>query len=220
MQPSTAKYYMDEQQLITAAQSGDVNAFNTLILTYQDVAYSVAFRILQDEPSAADATQDAFIKAFRKLHQFEGQYFKAWLLRIVTNVCYDELRRTKRRPTDSLDSMLDDSDRDSLPLENDTNADLNMLTRFDEPETALQRQELHSAIEDCLQQLTDTYRVVAILIDVEGLSYEDVAQSADISLGTVKSRLSRARARLRDCLQNYKELLPGQYRLNDTDNTA
>jgi RNA polymerase sigma factor (sigma-70 family) len=209
---------MDEQQLIAAAQSGDVNAFNELVLAYQDMAYSVAFRILHDQQSASDATQDAFIKAFRKLHQFEGQYFKAWLLRIVTNGCYDELRRQKRRATDSLDTMLDESDRDSLALEQDTNADLDMLTRFDEPETAIQRQELQRAIEDCLQRLNDTYRVVAVLVDVQGLSYDDVAQSVDVSLGTVKSRLSRARARLRDCLQNYKELLPGQYRLNDTDN--
>lgn len=212
------KSCMDEQELITAARGGDLNAFNGLVLHYQDIAYSVAYRILQDQQSAADVTQNAFINAFRKLNQFEGRYFKAWLLRIVTNGCYDELRRQKRHPTDSLDDMLDTSDRDTLPLEQGNDAaDLNMMARFEEPEQAFQRQELQTAIEDCLRRLNDAYRTVAVMVDVQGMSYDDVAAAVEIAPGTVKSRLSRARARLRDCLQQYKELLPDQYRLNDTD---
>ncbi len=205
---------MDEQALIAAAREGDVEAFNELVLVYQDMAFSVAYRIFQDEPSAADATQNAFISAFRKLDQFAGKSFKGWLMRIVTNACYDELRRRKRHPTDSLDGMMDMYESDSLPLENDNDRDLQLMARFEQPETVVQRNELQAVIEECLRRLNETYRVVAVLVDVEGLSYEEVADTVDISLGTVKSRLSRARARLRDCLRENSELLPGQYRLN------
>lgn len=208
---------MEEQELISAAKSGDVNAFNGLVQIYQDLAYSVAYRILQEPQSAADATQNAFIKAFRKISQFEGQHFKAWLLRIVTNGCYDELRRDKRHPTHSLDHMMEVSEQDSLAIEQEQAHDLHMITRFEEPEEAVQRVELQRAIEDCIKTLNQGYRMVSVLVDVQGLSYEEVSQAADISLGTVKSRLSRARAQLRDCLQGYQELLPDQYRLNDTE---
>ncbi len=208
---------MNEKELLAAAQRGELNAFNELVLMYQDIAYGVAHRILQEPHTAADATQNAFIAAYRHIQQFAGGNFKGWLLRIVTNQCYDELRRQKRHPNDSLDSLLEDSDRDSLPLEADSDRDLNLLARFDEPEQALQRQELQAAIEDCLQRLADGYRIVAILVDVEGMSYEEAATMSDISLGTVKSRLSRARARLRDCLQHYQELLPAQFRFTDND---
>lgn len=219
-QSSTAKNInMDEKDLLVAAQQGDVDAFNGLVLIYQDIAYGVAYRILQEPQTAADATQNAFIAAYRHMTQFAGSNFKGWLLRIVTNQCYDELRRQKRRPQDSLDGMMDDSERDSLPLEADTDRDLNMMARFEEPEQALQRQELQAAIEDCLRRLADGYRVIAVLVDVEGMSYEEAASITDISLGTVKSRLSRARARLRDCLQQYQELLPAQFRFTGKDDS-
>ncbi len=206
---------MDEKALITAAKRGHVEAFNELVMAYQDLAYSVAYRIVQDEAGAADATQTAFISAFRKLDQFAGDYFKAWLLRIVTNACYDELRRLKRHPTFSLDGMMDDAEVDSLPLESNDD-DLHLISRFEEPESSAQRHELRDAIEGCIKALNDTYRVIAVLVDVEGYSYEEAANMADVSLGTVKSRLSRARARLRDCLRQYGELLPGQYRLSNS----
>lgn len=207
---------MDEFSLVTAAKQGDVESFNELILAYQDMAYSVAYRILQDTHSAADATQTAFISAFRKLDQFLGENFKAWLMRIVTNACYDELRRRKRYPSASLDGMIEDFEMDTLPISNDEDHDLRLMAKFEEPESAIQRQELHDAIEECIEQLNDAYRIVAVLVDVEGLSYEEVSAMTDISLGTVKSRLSRARARLRDCLRGKEELLPSQFRLNNS----
>ncbi|HFD39213.1 MAG TPA: sigma-70 family RNA polymerase sigma factor, partial [Anaerolineae bacterium] len=94
---------VDEQSLIASAQKGDVRAFNQLVLLYQSLAYNVAYRILDDAEAAADATQDAFFSAYRAMSRFRGGSFRAWLLRIVTNACYDQLRRKKRRPTQSLD---------------------------------------------------------------------------------------------------------------------
>lgn len=203
---------MDETRLITAAKSGDVESFNVLVLEHQDMAYSVAYRILQDQPAAADATQTAFISAFRNLKQFAGPSFRAWLLRIVTNACYDELRRTRRRPTTSLDDLVEDGSSDELISDENPS----FTATIEAPESTVQRRELRSAIEDCLGQLNETYRIVAVMVDVEGYSYEEAADIANTSLGTVKSRLSRARDRLRDCLRKKEELLPGQYRLNSS----
>jgi RNA polymerase sigma-70 factor (ECF subfamily) len=200
---------MNESELIAAAKNGDVDSFNRLVLEYQDMAYSVAYRIVGDADIAADATQNAVISAYRKLHQFKGEYFKAWLMRIVTNACYDELRRLKRRPVASLDKIEEESDGFDYgdPGESPMMGDVEM------PEQAMQQQELQAAIEDCIQALGETHRGVVVFTDVEGYSYEETAEILDISLGTVKSRLSRARARLRDCLQEKGELLPAQYRL-------
>ncbi|UCC75678.1 MAG: sigma-70 family RNA polymerase sigma factor, partial [Anaerolineales bacterium] len=127
---------MDEQALVAAARRGDTQAFNKLILTYQTLAYNVAYRTLHDPEAAADATQQAFISAFRALPKFRGGSFKAWLLRIVTNACYDQLRRAKRRPASSLDDMLVDPDHSSL-LTDDTES----------PEERAERQDLGFAIQ-------------------------------------------------------------------------
>ena len=96
---------MDEQALIQAACRGELSAFNKLVLAYQSLAFNLAYRILGNGDAAEDATQDAFIKAYRNLNQYRGGSFKAWLLRIVTNVCYDQLRHIQRRPASSLDDM-------------------------------------------------------------------------------------------------------------------
>lgn len=202
----------NEIDFISKAQQGDVHSFNSLVLHYQDMAFSVAYRIMQEQHSASDATQDAFISAFQKLHQFNGQNFKAWLMRIVTNTCYDELRRRKRRPTSSLDGLVEEAG-DSLPFSSED--DMHLMASIEGPESVVQRTELQSAVEECIRGLNETYRLIVVLADVEDYSYEEVSQLADISLGTVKSRLSRARARLRDCLRQKEELLPGQYRLSN-----
>ena len=96
---------MDELALIAVAQKGDLRAFNQLVLLYQGMAYNVAYRILNDADAAADATQDSFLSAYKAMKKFRGGSFKAWLLRIVTNACYDQLRVKKRRPTSSLDDL-------------------------------------------------------------------------------------------------------------------
>ncbi len=197
---------MDEPALIDAAQRGELDAFNRLVLQYQELAFSVAMRVMGEEAAAADATQEAFISAYRSLAGYRGGSFRSWLLRIVTNSCYDELRRRKRRPAVSLEALVEDSEIEgsvgtSDPAEN--------------PEVAAQRHELIDAIQDCLTGLPPEFRIVAVLVDVQGLDYEEAAQSIGKPLGTVKSRLARARAKLRDCLKAYGELLPAEFRLQN-----
>jgi RNA polymerase sigma-70 factor, ECF subfamily len=201
---------MDETALIRAAQRGDVNSYNTLVLTHQTQAFNVAYRIMGDPDSAADATQEAFISAFKAIRTFRGGSFKAWLLRIVTNACYDEIRRRKRRPNASLDALyVEDESADS---------DGSLVTRAENPEQYAQRMDLQAAIVSCLQGLSEDQRTVTVLSDIEGMSYEEISDVIGAALGTVKSRLSRARSSLRDCLQGYGELLPASYRLN-TENS-
>ena len=194
---------MDEVKLIEQAQQGDVQAYNALVLHYQQVVYNVAYRIMGDPQSAEDAAQEAFISAYKALNKFQGGNFKAWLLRITTNGCYDELRRRKRRPQSSLERITDDNQESFAFLRDPAIG----------PERRQQQMELIQAIEECLQNLPDDQRVTAVLCDVEGYDYNAIAEMTEVSLGTVKSRVSRARAKLRDCLQGFKELLPENYRL-------
>jgi len=194
---------MDERDLILTAKRGDVEAFNRLVLLHQDAAYTVAYRIIGEVDAAADATQEAFISAFRKLHQFRGERFKPWLLRIVTNACYDELRRRQRRPAASLEELHEVHASHDSPL----------VSQQEDPEQHAQRHELNNAIQECLSALPDDQRVITVLSDVEGYTYQEISAITGLPLGTVKSRLSRARGRLRDCLQAVRELLPAEYRL-------
>jgi RNA polymerase sigma-70 factor (ECF subfamily) len=194
---------MDESKLIKQAQSGDVQAFNTLVLHYQDRVYNLAYRIMGDPAAASDATQEAFISAYKALRRFRGGSFKSWLLRIVTNACYDELRYRKRRPQSSLDQIIEDNESSSLLQSEKAIA----------PEEHQQKTELVQAIENCLEELPEDQRTATVLCDVEGYDYNEIADIMSTSLGTVKSRISRARAKLRDCLQTTGELLPVEYRL-------
>jgi len=194
---------MDEQALITAARHGDLEAFNALVLHYQEMLFNTALRILGDEEQAADATQEAFLSAFQAINSYRGGSFKAWLLRTVTNACYDELRRRKRRPTIALANGQDGSEA-SLPWLADPS-----LT----PEQRLEARELEHAIQHCLEALPPAFRTIVVLVDVQGLDYVEVAAALRVPLGTVKSRLARARLRLRRCLQTVAELLPAAFRL-------
>lgn len=195
---------MDEPYLIEQAQNGDVFSFNTLVLHYQDSVFNVAYRIMGEPEAAADATQEAFISAYKSLRRFRGGNFKAWLMRIVTNACYDELRRRKRRPQSSLNEISEEYE--STPL---------LISKASPgPEEYRQRTELVEAIQRCLDELPDEQRTVAVLCDVEDYDYKEIADIMSTSLGTVKSRISRARAKLRDCLQGTAELLPTGYRLS------
>lgn len=197
---------MDEAALIQAAKSGDLDAFNRLVLEYQGLAFNVALRLLGDPAAAEDATQDAFVSAYRKLGSFRGGSFKAWLLRIVTNGCYDELRRQKRRPTTSLEIETDDGEEIAQPAW--------MADPGEGPSELAERAALSRAIQACLDGMDDEFRAAVVLVDVQGLDYAEAAQALDRPLGTVKSRLARARARMQECLQSFAELLPLEMRLN------
>jgi len=198
---------MDEAVLLRHAQRGDLEAFNTVVLAHQTRAYNVALRILGDGEAAADATQEAFISAYRNLGSYRGGSFRAWLLRIVTNACYDDLRRRKRRPATSLEDLAPETE------DGEPEVEAWLATQADGPERLSERAELVGAIQDCLNRLPDEFRIVAVLADVQGCGYDEVAQAIGKPLGTVKSRLARARARLRDCLQRHGELLPAAFRL-------
>lgn len=201
---------MDEQLLIQDALDGNLNAFNNLILHYQDMAYNVAYRIMGEHGAADDAAQEAFISAYEKLEQYRGGSFKAWLLRIVTNACYDELRRRQRQPVTPLKPELNDGETLENPywIEDDTPS----------PEEEIQESELQKAIQHCINALDDKFRTVLVLVDVEGLDYDTASDVINRPLGTVKSRLARARERVQECLQGFWELLPDLFRLNDEDN--
>jgi RNA polymerase sigma-70 factor (ECF subfamily) len=196
---------MDEARMVEYALEGDFDAYNRLVLAYQDLAYNVAYRIMGNQAAAEDMTQDAFISAFRKLKTFRGGSFKAWLLRIVTNACYDELRRYKRRPMVALEPIGSDNEEIESPswLEDPGES----------PEEAAMRTELSAAIQHCLEELDVNFRAVVILVDVQGMDYSEAAEVVNTPLGTIKSRLARARSRMQDCLKSFGELLPAEYRL-------
>jgi RNA polymerase sigma factor (sigma-70 family) len=198
---------MDEASLIVAAQQGKVDAFNELVLAYQHQVYNLAYRILGDPASAADATQEAFISAFQNLARFRGGSFRSYLLRIVSNCCYDELRRRKRRPTTSFEDF----------GEVDEEANPTLINGHERPEEYAERQEMARVIQAGIEMLPPDQRVTLVLSDVQGLSYQEIAEISDVSLGTVKSRLARARGKLRDYLCVNEELLPARYRLEYGD---
>ncbi len=200
---------MDEQALIQEALDGDLNAFNGLVLTYQDMAYNVAYRIMGEPGAAGDATQEGFISAYQKLHQYRGGSFKAWLLRIVTNACYDELRRRQRQPVTPLEPELPSGETFENPYW--------IADESISPEEQTEQAELQQAIQHCIQKLDDKFKSVLILVDVEGLDYETAAEVVGTPLGTIKSRLARARQRVQACLQGFRELLPDLFRLSDED---
>jgi RNA polymerase sigma-70 factor (ECF subfamily) len=196
---------VDEIALIQAAREGDLDSFNRLILAYQDLIYTHAFRMIGEEETADDATQNTFISAYKHIKSFRGGSFKAWLLRIVTNTCYDELRRRKRRPTVPLEPIDDAGEEveSARWMEDPT----------DRPEEQVERKELQRAIQHCLEKLPSEFRSAVIMVDIQGLDYSEAAQAIGKPIGTIKSRLARARLRLRDCLNGFAELLPAGFRL-------
>lgn len=187
---------MDENGLIAASQQGKTWAFNELVLRHQQIVYNLAYRMLGDGAEAADATQEAFLTAFQHIRELRGS-FRGWLLRIAVNKCYDQLRARRRRPTVPLESVgLDGGTAEPhAPWEAS-------------PEGWALRAETVAAIQRGLASLPADQRAAVVLCDVHGLSYEEVAEAMGSSLGTVKSRLSRGRARLRDYLRQQGELSP------------
>lgn len=178
----------DEASMIDRTQAGDVQAFNLLVERYQSRVYALCFRML-GEADAADVTQEVFIAAFRGIRHYHGGSFVAWLLRIAKNKCYDQLRIRRRHSQTILDT--DDS--------------TGVLDRVTDPGEALDvrvvRGELGRRLQDHIQRLPPDQRLVVILSDIEGYSYDEIVTATGWPVGTVKSRLSRGRARLRDALR-------------------
>lgn len=197
-----AQESFDETVLIAAAQKGSLEAFNALVLAYQGQVYNLARYILRDDAAADDAAQEAFISAYRALKDFRGGSFRAWLMRIVTNACYDDLRSRQRRPTVSWDEF-EDLDEDANP---------HLVDHGELPEANVQRGELGALLDRVIATLPQDQRMVLVLVDRLEYSYEEVAAVLKMRMGTVKSRLFRARARMREALLAERELLPRRYR--------
>lgn len=189
-----------ERRSLEAARRGDVAAFNALVELHQRLVFNVAYRILGNPDEAADAAQEAFVSAFRAVRDFRGENVRAWLLRIAVNACYDQLRRDKRQRASSLEALSEAAEMDVSPPD-----------RGPGPEEAALTTETAEQIQAALDRLPDDQRAIVVLCDVHGLSYEEAAESLEVAVGTVKSRLSRARARLRDDLTARGEL-PGASR--------
>ncbi|MFW6074949.1 MAG: RNA polymerase sigma factor [Chloroflexota bacterium] len=200
-------------ELIDLARGGDLDAFNILVDRYQGPVYSVALRYMRSPDLADDVTQDTFIRAYNALDTFrnnEGKGFRSWLLRIASNRALDVLRASARRPADSLEAMLDNENSAWSPED-----------PSETPDERADRGAVHREIERALGELREDQRLVVILFDIEGYSYEEIAEIADVAVGTVKSRLHRGRARLREVLLDRpdgRELFEGVVRLpSDAD---
>jgi len=187
----------DTDSLIAAAQHGDLDAYNRLVLAYQDRVYRTACAILLDEDAAADAAQDAFILVYRHLDYFHGGSFYNWLMRVTTNVCLDALRRIRRHPTFSIEALCEDDTEVECPRW--------LVDDRPSPEAACLQKELHRAIYQGLAQLPVDLRTVVVMIDINAMDYTETARALGKPLGTIKSRLARARRQMRDRLAPYLE---------------
>src|SRR5689334_18144172 len=177
-----------EKTLIGAAQRGDLESFNLLILRYQNLLFGIALRLLNDEDAAADAVQEALISAFRRFDTFRGDSLRSWLARVVVNACYDEMRKKRRQHSVPLEQF--NSDGEEIETSYwlvDSQAD---------PEVLFESTEMENAIQTSLNKLPPVYRLMLVLVDIEGLSYEEAANAAGVPVGTVKSRLARARLQM------------------------
>ena len=188
----------DEQELLERSRQGDLDAFNGLVLIHQDAVYNLCLRMLGSSQPAEDAAQETFLSAYKSVGRLRGANVKSWVLRIASNACIDELRRRRRRPQVSLDVRTPDEDTGQRVLEvPDSEAG---------PERLALRGELCEALQAELLRLPPDQRLAVILCDVEGLSYEEIAANMSSSIGTVKSRISRGRARMREALRAQPEL--------------
>lgn len=179
---------MEMSDVIQAARLGDDFAFSQLVEHYRSAAHRVAEQIMRTEEAAADAVQEALIKAHRALPRFQDGNFRSWLLRIVTNTCYDHLRSQKRRSSVSLDDM---TERAGFDLESD------QTKEAENPELVVVQRESMDVLLKAIDELPPWHRTVVLVVDVHGYDYAEAAELLNLPLGTVKSRLSRARAALR-----------------------
>ena len=176
-----------EAAIVRKVLGGDANAFETLVLEYEKNVYNIALRMTGNSEDAADMTQEAFIKAYNSLQSFRGDSkFSVWLYRIVSNVCLDFLRSKNRRPTVSL-SVEDDDGEDTQ---------LDVADESQSPELLLDRKLTRDSVRRGLDSLPPDYRQIRLLREIQGLSYDEIAQALGLEVGTVKSRIFRARKRL------------------------
>ncbi len=189
----------DESELVERSKGRDLSAFNQIVERYQSHVFNLAARILGNRAAAEDVAQETFISAFRAIDGFRGGSLRGWLLRIASNRSYDSIRLTKRRSEYSIDESLE-------------NPSFQPASKDPSPEQMALRGELRDEIQNAVLSLPPDQRAVVVMIDVQGLSYDETSEATGVSLGTVKSRLSRARAAVRGHLLERSELLPDQFR--------
>jgi RNA polymerase sigma-70 factor (ECF subfamily) len=185
----------DEFALLEMARRGDPEAFNELVLKYQDAVYRQAFWMMGETEAAEDAAQEAFIRAFQAMPSFHGSTFKAWLLKITSNLCIDMLRYRSIRPTAPLAAL----DEDGEEIESAAW----MTDPSPSTEAIIESEELAESVQACLARLDLDYRMALVLVDIQELDYQQAAEIMHIRLGTLKSRVARGRMRLRSALQEY-----------------
>ena len=189
---------MDKQQefeLIKEFQRGNIQAFESLVLGYEKSVYGVCFRMLKDREEAYDLSQEVFIKAYKGLSNFQFQSkFSTWVYRIATNACLDYLKKKRVDVAFSLNQTIGEDE--FTPEMADETAP--------EPQAELDRKEVQEQIGDAIGQLSEKYREAIILRELEGLSYEEIAEITESSLGATKTRIKRGRERLREILEEMK----------------
>ena len=193
--------------LLVQDRSDKTNCYNCIIETYQTRAYNLARRMLDDWSLAEDAVQESLVSGYRAYAQFRGDNLSAWLMRIVANTCRDMLRSRRARPTVPLDPTPVDEEEHGRTL-----STVDLPSTMESPEEHAERGALNRAIQVCLNSLPQEHRLAEVLVDVQGMSYEEASVAMNCNLGTVKSRVSRGRRGLRDCLQKAGELLPSRFR--------
>ena len=179
-----------DERFLRNAQRGDLASFNAVVTRHERAVYGLCLRMLRDTDAAEDAAQDTFIRAWSAIDSFHGGLVRPWLMRIATNRCYDVLRAKSRRPADSLDAELFEVEPDWT----------SQASPEEHPESFTARLELSAVLERALASLPEDQRLAVLLSDVHGHPYDEVAEITGVAIGTVKSRISRARARLRDAL--------------------
>ena len=176
-----------EAQIVRRVLQGDVNAFERLVTEYEKAVYAIAQRMTGNPEDAADMTQETFIKAYNSLQSFRGDSkFSVWLYRIASNVCLDFLRSRSRKPTVSLSVEDDEGEEGQLDIADESQS----------PELLMERGLTRDAVRRGLDTLPPDYRQILLLREIQGLSYDEIASALEIEVGTVKSRIFRARKRL------------------------
>jgi RNA polymerase sigma-70 factor (ECF subfamily) len=186
----------DDRALVQAAQQGDMAAFEELVARHRDKIYARAFSMMRNEEEAIDLSQEAWVKGWQRLKQFQGEAgFGTWMTRIVINLCLDQLRKQKRQRTESIEAMTDESG----------GVERHMPVVTTNPTAGLERAELRQRIDRALGQLSHEHRTVLVLHEFEDMEYKEIAKTMDCSIGTVMSRLFYARRKMALLLADMKK---------------
>jgi len=195
--------HLTDEVLVQKSKNGDLEAFDQLVLRYESKVFNLAYRFMGNYADASDLAQETFIRLYQSLVSFRGDSsFSTWLFRVAANACRDELRKRQRRKNVSMDEMVALSPA-NVPVADNAYS----------PEETVQRHEVQRQVQECLKQLSDDHRLILVMREIQDLSYEEIAEVLQCSLGTVKSRINRARNALKERMTNTRELLSHDGRL-------